>query len=88
MPRPSQLTQRCFLGRRHDKILQLLLAHGADALAETPSGFAAIHYAAGRGTLGCVQKLMAMGCSPGVRTADGITPLHCAAANGRANVVR
>jgi len=72
----------------HDRALQLLLAHGADALAETPSGFTALHYAAGRGSVACIRALAAMGCSPGVRTPDGVTPLHCAAANGRVAAVR
>jgi ankyrin repeat protein len=67
--------------------VELLVRHGAEALAESEDP-AALVGAAGAGDTDAVERLLALGISIDTRGADGETALHAAAFAGRASTVR
>ena len=64
------------------KVVELLLAAGADAGAADAAGITALHLAAQRGHAAVVDALLAAGAEPARADSDGFTPLHRAAECG------
>lgn len=64
------------------RLLEVLLARGADAQARTKNGEAALHLAALHPAPVLTDLLLAAGADPRARNADGETPLHWAALSG------
>ncbi|XP_062815609.1 ankyrin repeat domain-containing protein 24 isoform X2 [Anolis carolinensis] len=62
--------------------LEVMLAHGADAMTIDGSGFAALHLSAKHGHPQCVSKLLQASCPVDVADGHGRTALHHAAVNG------
>jgi cytochrome c len=77
------------LARRHNDVVALLVARGADVNVANPLLGTPLHVAAATGNEATVLLLLERGASVTVaRGADGYTPLHAAAEPGRARVVR
>lgn len=68
--------------------LRKILDLGFDPNAVEPTGFAALHAAAGAGNVGGVEVLLKMGADPSARGPDGQTPFLIAAYNRERAVVR
>lgn len=65
------------------KLVELLLAHGADIERRTLSGFTALHEAVWQGHLAVAQILVANGADMNAAsTNEGLTPLHVAINHG------
>ncbi|CAI5799161.1 repeat domain-containing 24 [Podarcis lilfordi] len=62
--------------------LEVMLAHGADAMTTDGSGYAALHLSAKHGHPQCVSKLLQASCPVDVADSHGRTALHHAAVNG------
>ena len=65
-------------GYGHDKIVELLLAHGADVDMQTSIGGSALMSAASKGRLSIVQRLLLAGAQTELRTSDGKTAVDMA----------
>ncbi|MGV8923828.1 MAG: ankyrin repeat domain-containing protein [Thermomonas sp.] len=65
------------------RLLQRLIAHGADLDARDSRGMSALHLAAAQGREEELKLLVAAGAAPDRRAADGQTPLGVALASGR-----
>lgn len=70
------------------KSLRKVLELGFDPNTAEPTGFAALHAAAGSGNVGGVEVLLEMGADPRARGPDGQTPFLLAAFNRERAVVR
>lgn len=73
--------QRAVAARKHG-IVKMLLAHGASADAETPSGLRALHLAVENGDLTMVELLLQAHAQIELRGDRGFSPLHVAARCG------
>ncbi|XP_063147043.1 ankyrin repeat domain-containing protein 24 [Candoia aspera] len=62
--------------------LEVMLAHGADALTTDGSGHTALHLSAKHGHPQCVSKLLQSSCPVDVADSQGRTALHHAAIHG------
>ncbi|KAF7236384.1 Ankyrin repeat domain-containing protein 24 [Varanus komodoensis] len=62
--------------------LEVMLAHGADAMTADGSGYAALHLSAKHGHPQCVSKLLQASCPVDVVDSHGRTALHHAAVSG------
>ncbi|XP_042336477.1 ankyrin repeat domain-containing protein 24 isoform X2 [Sceloporus undulatus] len=62
--------------------LEVMLAHGADAMTTDGSGFAALHLSAKHGHPQCVSKLLQASCPVDMADSHGRTALHHAAVTG------
>ncbi|XP_066492325.1 ankyrin repeat domain-containing protein 24 [Tiliqua scincoides] len=62
--------------------LEVMLAHGADAMTIDGSGYAALHLSAKHGHPQCVSKLLQASCPVDMADNNGRTALHHAAVNG------
>ncbi|XP_053153785.1 ankyrin repeat domain-containing protein 24 isoform X5 [Hemicordylus capensis] len=62
--------------------LEVMLAHGADAMTTDGSGYAALHLSAKHGHPQCVSKLLQASCPVDMADGSGRTALHHAAING------
>ncbi|XP_034972872.1 ankyrin repeat domain-containing protein 24 [Zootoca vivipara] len=62
--------------------LEVMLAHGADAMTTDGSGYTALHLSAKHGHPQCVSKLLQASCPVDVADSHGRTALHHAAVNG------
>jgi uncharacterized protein len=70
------------------KIVDILLAHGADIDATNSLGWTPLFWAAFNGHVDTVGRLIALGANPNVCTANGDYPLFMAAYKGYGDVVR
>lgn len=71
------LTLACIKG--HDRIVRLLLAHGADLRVRDEDGVTPLHWAAIGNHHRCARLLLEHGADPNVKSNDDLTPLHCVA---------
>nr|XP_020649805.1 ankyrin repeat domain-containing protein 24 [Pogona vitticeps] len=62
--------------------LEVMLAHGADAMTTDGSGYAALHLSAKNGHPQCVSKLLQASCPVDIADSHGRTALHHAAVHG------
>ncbi|KAJ7308350.1 hypothetical protein JRQ81_008888 [Phrynocephalus forsythii] len=62
--------------------LEVMLAHGADAMTTDGSGYAALHLSAKNGYPQCVSKLLQASCPVDIADGHGRTALHHAAVHG------
>jgi uncharacterized protein len=69
-------------GRMERRLVELLLAHGADVNARGGAGYTPLHLAASRGDAGLVELLLAHGGRPGSSSDDGRTAADIAGERG------
>ncbi|KAM9254857.1 ankyrin repeat domain-containing protein 24 [Cariama cristata] len=62
--------------------LEVMLAHGVDAMTKDSSGYTALHLASKHGHPQCVSKLLQASCPVDVADGNGRTALHHAAVSG------
>ena len=76
--------------KENERIMNLLLQHGADPFVESDEGVTALHVAADIGSISLVQRLVTLGLSLDARSSSGASALHFAArgAYQSAEVVR
>ncbi len=72
----------------HNKMIQLLIAHGADVNAQGSSGATALFWAVMRGQKDDLKFLLAHGAKPDLPNAFGDTPLICALQLGYTSLVQ
>ena len=72
--------------RRDDRLVEFLLASGADADSRDADGWTALHSAAAAGDIAIAELLLASGAAVDVRTVHGLTPLHVAQRSGHGEV--
>jgi ankyrin repeat protein len=70
------------------RVVELLVARGADVNARAAGGYTPLHLAASRGHAMAVELLLARGASPGARTDDGRSPADLATERGHADGAR
>jgi len=61
---------------RQEKIIQLLITHGADIHATDRTGRAPLHYATAKGFVPVVRQLLSAGADPNVTDKEGYAPYH------------
>ena len=71
-----------------DKLVDLLLAKGADVDEKTNNGQTAVHFAASKSNLDTARKLIAHKASVRVKDKRGQLPLHRAAAIGNVPIIK
>ena len=68
-------------------VLELLLAHGADANARQQGGWTALQAAAQNGNRPMAELLLAHGADPSLRADNNQTPLDMALSHGHGELV-
>ena len=75
-------------GAEETAVVELLLAHGADANAVGGGGWRPLHLAAARGNAVLARRLLAAGADPGARGDDGRAAADLARERGHPDVAR
>uniref|UniRef100_A0ACB8FK11 Uncharacterized protein n=1 Tax=Sphaerodactylus townsendi TaxID=933632 RepID=A0ACB8FK11_9SAUR len=68
---------------RHESLVELLLAHGADPAVQDKKGNLCLHWAASVGCAPITRMLLAAGSNPNMPNYQGDSPLHVAAQERR-----
>ena len=72
----------------NDRVVELLVAGGADVAFRAAGGYTPLHLAASRGNVPAMLLLLAKGASPAARSDDGRTAADIAAERGHLDVAR
>jgi ankyrin repeat protein len=83
----SDVPRFCDVVYRETRIVQLLIAAGADVIKRDSDGMSLLHIASGRGYIDLLKLLISSGADVNSTTINGNTACHFAAANGRARVL-
>lgn len=71
----------------HDKVLKILLEHGADINFTNENGQTELHMAADRGSIEVLEALAENGADVNFKDKNGQTPVHSAAASGNSFII-
>jgi ankyrin repeat protein len=83
----NQPLHAALAGREDRRVVELLIAGGADVRARAAAGYTPLHLAASRGNQELIDLLLKSGADPNVMSDDGQTPATIAAARGKSVVL-